>query len=292
MILHTQLILPRFRPHSYYGSRYDFDFEYKMKLFPQVIQPTPQISPSESSSGLQEDNQFSEHLSRTDGKLAPLASIGSCSALSSIESENRSMGSDSVFITSDNIEEDDTDKELNEEDLSSAKSDQDCTNKKYRIVPTTNSCFVISGNPLFNSSRRFSDSTMQIENLKNIPLPLVTNLKRENNQTITSICNKNSSPSSSSSSTSVSSNLCSSNNSTNSDARKKGIFSRIAIIDTSSPKKTDKINKMKKRLLSRSEPKTINTFKDHPAQIATNNLKTLSLKNLVDSNLWTQETLF
>lgn len=254
----------------------------------QVIQPTPQISPSESSSGLQEDI-FSDRLTNKEGKLAPLASIGSCSAISSIESENRSLGSDSVFITSENIEEDDTDKEANEEDLSSAKSDQDCTNKKYRIVPTTNSCFVISGNPLFNSNRRFSDSHMQnLEKFKNSPLPIVTNLMQTNNQTITSVCSKNSS--SSSSSTSLSSNFCSSN-STTSDARKKGIFSRIAIIDTSSPKKTDKIIMNKKRLLSKSEPVTIN-FKDSQGQSKVTNLKTLSLKNLVDSDRWTQETLF
>lgn len=200
------------------------------------------------------------------------------------------MGSDSVFITSENVEEDDTDKEFNEEDLSSAKSEQDCTNKKYRIVPTTNSCFVISGNPLFNSTRRFSDSNMQnFENLKNIPLPIVTNLMQANNQTITSVCNKTSS--SSSSSTSLSSNFCSSN-STNSDVRKKGIFSRIAIIDTSSPKKTDKIIKMKKRLLSKSVPMTMNTFRDRPTQSTSENLKTLSLTNFVDTDLWTQETLF
>lgn len=258
----------------------------------QVIQATPQISPSESSSTLQE-NQSSRSVN-VEPRLAPLASIGSCSVISSIESENRSVGSDSVFITNETIEEDDTDKDQNEEELSSAKSDQDFTNKKYSIVPVPrhNSCFVISGNRILN--RRFSDSEMldTAAERTNVSLfPIVTNMANNaNNQITTSLYDKRlfyESSSSTSSSSDFSYSI-----STSSDKQRKGIFSRITIIDTNKSPVKSEVNKLTKTnfkfQLSKSEPKTINTSSEY----LTTDLKTLSLKNLLNAGLWSKETLF
>lgn len=258
----------------------------------QVIQATPQISPSESSSTLQEDH--SSQSINVEHRLAPLASIGSCSVISSIESENRSVGSDSVFITNETLEEDDTDKDQNEEELSSAKSVQDCTNKKYSIVsvPRHNSCFVISGNRIQN--RRFSDSGMldTVADRNSVSLfPIVTNIANNANNKITTSLYDKRLFYESSSSTSLSSNF-SYSISTSSDKQRKGIFSRITIIDTNKSPVKSEVNKLTKTnltsQLSKSEPKTINTSPEHLAT----DLKTLSLKNLLNAGLWSKETLF
>jgi hypothetical protein len=208
-----------------------------------VIQATPQISPSESSSGLQEDcSKFENQMAGiAERRLAPLASIGSCSAISSIaESENRSLGSDSVFINNGTIEEDDTDKDQNEEELSSTKSEQDCTNKKYRIVPAD----ICASDNQHGQTRRFSDSST----LRTVvdgarALPIVTNLVSNASNQITSTSllyrNKHTVVDSSNSSTSLGSDF-SASASTSSEKHRSGVFSRIAIIDVGeSPTKTD-----------------------------------------------------
>lgn len=256
-----------------------------------MIQATPQISPSESSSGLQEDfSKLKYEIGATEGRLAPLASIGSCSALSSIaESENRSLGSDSVFMN-ETLEEDDTDKDQNEEVLSSPKSEDDCTNKKYRIIPTMSSS---SDTPV--RKRRYSDSNA----LKMVAdgaraLPIVTNLvsNATNQITSTSLYRSKHQPASSSSS-STSAISYSDSPSTSSEKQRSGVFSRIAIIDVSeSPTKTDVGKRLvinERMHLSKSEPKTINVLPEDPS---TSNLKTLSLKDLMPSKLWNKETLF
>ncbi|XKL66834.1 hypothetical protein PGB90_010254 [Kerria lacca] len=265
----------------------------------QVIQATPQISPCESSSGLLDDQCMvsNQPLTLPERKLAPLASIGSCSAISSIDSENRSMGSDSVFMNNENVEDDDdTDKDQNDEELLSSKSDQDCTNKKYRIIPTTelSNCFVMPKNKIPN--RRFSDSGMQLcrnVDKANVSLfPIVTNLaSHASSQITTSLYNKSRMPDECSSSNTSLSSSFSYSNSLSSDKRKRGAYSRIAVIDmttTSLPIKTDRINTKTKLSLSKSEPKTINTFCDNSIK----NLRTLSLKNLMKSKIWSKETLF
>lgn len=264
-----------------------------------MIQATPQISPCESSSGLLDDQCMvsNQPLTLPERKLAPLASIGSCSAISSIDSENRSMGSDSVFMNNENVEDDDdTDKDQNDEELLSSKSDQDCTNKKYRIIPTTelSNCFVMPKNKIPN--RRFSDSGMQLcrnVDKANVSLfPIVTNLaSHASSQITTSLYNKSRMPDECSSSNTSLSSSFSYSNSLSSDKRKRGAYSRIAVIDmttTSLPIKTDRINTKTKLSLSKSEPKTINTFCDNSIK----NLRTLSLKNLMKSKIWSKETLF
>ena len=236
---------------------------------------------------MQED--FRKQTGIAEGRLAPLASIGSCSAISSIAESERSIGSDSVFIN-ETIEEDDTDKDQNEEVLSSPKSEQDCTNKKYRIVPTMS-----SSSESHVRTRRYSDSSA----LKTVvdgarALPIVTNLvsNATNQITSTSLYRSKHHPADSSSSTSLASDF-SISTSSSSEKQRSGVFSRIAIIDVGeSPTKTDVEKKfaIKERThLSKSEPETINALSANPS---TNNLKTLSLKDLIPSKLWNKETLF
>lgn len=305
----------------------------------QVIEATPQISPCESSSGLQDEHRFGTYstlgrdgqsaLPGPERRLAPLASIGSCSALSSIDSENRSMGSDSVFINNDIVDEDDTDKDQNEEELSSsAKSDQheDCTNKKYRILPPATCCeegSISNSLAIINTAgsqdhRRFSDPSLQIccsakssDDTKSSAvsvLPIVTNLAGHaaaSSQTTTSIYHamvrkdssrsRSASGSSSSSSTSLSSHFSRSNSTTSSAGRKRatgGVYSRIAIIDVSGSSLKNDVHPVmpakKKLFLSKSEPKAIYKFSNHSIK----EMRTLSLKNLDRSKSWNKETLF
>lgn len=307
-------------------------------IFWQVIEATPQISPCESSSGLQDEHRFGtcstfgvavqSVIPCAERRLAPLASIGSCSAISSIDSENRSMGSDSVFINNDVADEDDTDKDQNEEELSSSvKSDphDDCTNKKYRILPPATCCGESSsGNSVVviaagsqEDHRRFSDPSVQVccstkssDNTKSSTvsmLPIVTNLAGHaaaSSQTTTSIYHamvpKDSSRSrsgsgSSSSSTSLSSHFSRSNSTTSSAVKRRstgGIYSRIAIIDVSGASVKDDAHQMspaKKKLFpSKSEPRAIYKFSSQSIK----DMRSLSLKSLDRCENWNKETLF
>lgn len=209
---------------------------------------------------------------------------------------DRSMGSDSVFLHNDN--EDDTDKDQNEDDLSSnTRSDHDdCTNKKYRLI----------ANRFQTRGHRFSDPSITTAGQEKPSLfPIVTNLASHATSHITTqLYNPHSemifeSGSSNSSSTNLPSDRSrtrsrSNSNSTSSEKpaarRLTGVPSTIAIINVNeTPVESGKNEMMKKRLsLSKSEPKTMH---ETSKADAADELRTLSLRNL-SSRIWNKETLF
>ncbi|XP_076750213.1 uncharacterized protein LOC143423043 [Xylocopa sonorina] len=74
-----------------------WDLYYPIDI--QVIQPTPELSPCTSEAGLYVNEMM---ITKTSGKRAPLASMGS---VDPPEPDSRSLGSDSVFLRSDEQEE-------------------------------------------------------------------------------------------------------------------------------------------------------------------------------------------
>ncbi|XP_066909818.1 uncharacterized protein [Halyomorpha halys] len=121
------------------GSRRDrldeepWDFYYPIDI--QVIQPTPEISPSESQNSLYNCQMLKDGLNVP--RIAPLASISSC-GLPSIEQDNHSVGSDSVFLdeelvdTEDEVEEFSTDSDAENIECDIPSIDQKHTNRSSK----------------------------------------------------------------------------------------------------------------------------------------------------------------